>query len=74
MDKPNNREADDPEPCTEDDNSESPSESIDGRYYYDDATGYEVYEGDDDESVDDDPSGNRDEDRLTTEDTEKKEK
>ena len=53
MDKPNNREADGRAPRTEDDNSDSVSESIDGSYYYDDATGYEVYKGDDDESADD---------------------
>ena len=53
MDKPNNREADDREPRTEDDNSDSLSESIDGDYYYDDSTGYEVYKDNDDEPSDD---------------------
>jgi hypothetical protein len=72
MDKPNNREADDREPRVEDDNSDSLSESIDGRYYYDDATGYEVYKEDEDESADYD--ANRDENKLTTEDTEENKK
>ena len=53
MDKPNNREAGERNPQTEDDKSNSLSESIDGDYYYDDATGYEVYQGDDDESAND---------------------
>jgi hypothetical protein len=52
MDKSNNREADDRAPRTADDNSDSVSESIAGTYYYDDATGYEVYKDDDDESAD----------------------
>ena len=52
MDKPNNREAEG-KPRTEDDQSDSLSEPIDGDYYYDDATGYEVYEEDEDESADD---------------------
>ena len=56
MDKPNNREADDREPRTEDDKSGS-SKSIDGDYYYDDSTGYEVYKSDDDESADDERDG-----------------
>ena len=71
MDKPNNREADDRAPRTEDDSSDSVSESISGSYYYDDATGYEVYEEDDeDESGGDDSNRNRDKDKLITEDTE----
>jgi hypothetical protein len=70
MDKPNNREAGKPKPRPEDDNSLS--ESVGGSYYYDDATGYEVYKEDEDESAPDDR--NRDEDKLTTEDTEKNEK
>ncbi|HXI25976.1 MAG TPA: hypothetical protein VNG71_19125 [Pyrinomonadaceae bacterium] len=52
MDKPNNREADNREPRTEDENSDSVSESIGGNYYYDDSTGYEVYQEDEDESPD----------------------
>jgi hypothetical protein len=74
MDKPNNREADDRAPRAEDEGSDSVSESVGGSYYYDDATGYEVYEGDDDESAGDDPNRNLDEDELTTEYTEKNEK
>jgi hypothetical protein len=70
MDKPNNRDADDRDPRTANDNSDS----IDGDYYYDDSTGYEVYKEDEDESADDDPNRNRDEDKLTTDDTEKNEK
>jgi len=57
MDKPNNREADDREPRTEDDNSDSLSESIRESYYYDDSTGYEVYKDNDDESLDDESDG-----------------
>ena len=57
MDKPNNREADDREPRTEDDKSGALSESIDGAYYYDDSTGYEVYKEDEDESADDESDG-----------------
>ena len=56
MDKPNNREADERKPRTEDDNSDS-SKSIDGDYYYDDSTGYEVYKEDEDESADDESDG-----------------
>ena len=74
MDKPNNREADDRAPRTEDDQSDSVSESVGGSYYYDDATGYEVYKSDEDESAGDDLKRNRNEDELTTEDTEKNEK
>jgi hypothetical protein len=74
MDKPNNREAGERPRRAEDDNSDSLSESIDGDYYYDDSTGYEVYEEDEDESADDEPNRNRDEDKLTTEDPEKNEK
>jgi len=73
MDKPNNRETDERKPRTEDDNADPRSESIDGDYYYDDSTGYEVYK-DEDESAGDEPNRNRDEDKLTTEDTEKNEK
>ena len=57
MDKPNNREADEREPRTEDDNSDSLSESIRESYYYDDSTGYEVYKEDEDESADDESDG-----------------
>ena len=57
MDKPNNREAYDREPRSEDDNSDSPSESIGEGYYYDDSTGYEVYKDNDDESADDESDG-----------------
>ena len=57
MDKPNNREAVDREPRTEDDNSDSLSESIGGSYYYDDSTGYEVYKDNDDEPSDDESDG-----------------
>ena len=57
MDKPNNREADDREPRTEDDNSGSLSESISGNYYYDDSTGYEVYKDEEDESAADESDG-----------------
>jgi hypothetical protein len=57
MDKPNNREADDPEPRIENDDSDSLSEPSGGTYYYDDSTGYEVYKGEDDESSDDDSDG-----------------
>ena len=57
MDKPNNREADDREPQTEDDNADRLSESIDGNYYYDDATGYEVYKEEEEESADDESDG-----------------
>jgi hypothetical protein len=57
MDKPNNREADEREPRTEDDNSDPHSESVGGSYYYDDATGYEVYKEDEDESADDESDG-----------------
>ena len=53
MEKPNNREADDREPRTEDDDADSVSESVGGSYYYDDATGYEVYKDNEDESADD---------------------
>jgi hypothetical protein len=74
MDKPNNRDAADRDPRTEDDDSNSPSEPIRGSYYYDDSTGYEVYQEDEDEASDNDPRGNRDEDELTTEDTEKNDK
>ena len=37
--------------------SEREPENISGSYYYDDATGYEVYEGDDDESTDNESDG-----------------
>ena len=53
MDKPNNRKADDREPHPADDNSLSESDG--GGYYYDDATGYELYKEDEDESADDEP-------------------
>ena len=56
MDKPNNREADEAKPRTEDDKSGS-SKSIDGDYYYDDSTGYEVYKDNDDEPSDDESDG-----------------
>ena len=57
MDKPNNREADERKPRTEDDNADPLSESIDGDYYYDDSTGYEVYQEDEAESADDESDG-----------------
>ena len=57
MDKPNNREAGERPRRAEDDNSDSLSESIDGDYYYDDSTGYEVYKEDQDESQDDESDG-----------------
>ena len=57
MDKPNNREADDREPRTQDDKADSLFESVGGTYYYDDSTGYEVYKEDEDESADDESDG-----------------
>ena len=59
MDKPNNREAYDREPRAEDDDSDPLSEPVSGTYYYDDSTGYEVYQGDDDESSDDESDGSK---------------
>lgn len=74
MDKPNNREPDDQRSHPKESESDSVSGSVGGSYYYDDSTGYEVYEDDQDEPAGDDPNRNRDEDKLTTEDTEKNEK
>ena len=67
MPGPDNRD-DRQSPSTQ---SEREPENVSGSYYYDDTTGYEVYEEDDeDESAGDDSNRNRDEDKLTTEDTE----
>lgn len=50
MDRANNHEGDNRQVPANEDISDSSTADVSGSYYYDDSTGYEAYEDDDEES------------------------